>query len=452
MHLQAIHKDTDGDQDGLAHETTPSSTTGSPLHLWQVLREQLEKYGIVDLPTFGQLLKSRVRRWRAPSLAAIVASATCDDLGRLARRILGRSVGVVLGGGGARGLSHIGILQALIEAGIPIDAIGGTSIGAFMGSLYARDMDHYTVAAFAKSFAQRMTSKWRQAIDLTYPITSWFTGHAFNRSLWKMFGDRHIEDLWIPYYCVTTDIAKSRMMVHRTGYVWRYVRASMSLCGFLPPLCDQGSLLVDGGYMDNVPVDVMLDSAAASTVIAIDVGAEDATELEDYGDTLSGFWLLFWRMLGRKKLVPTLTEIQSRLAFVSCTNKLEAVKAAAGKGQNIFLLRPPVQQFGVLDFGHHESLFSGGYAFGKRIIEAWRTDGTLRRLQSPTGGEPEPPAGLLRSPTRISAAEEGGGGGTWGDQLLDDSQRSSVGASSSQAERDLGALRRRPGHRRRQSM
>lgn len=430
-----------GDDGRLAHETAPQ------VHLWQMLREQLEKYGIADLPTFGELLRSRVRRWRAPCLAAVIASATCDDFGRLARRILNKSIGVVLGGGGARGLSHIGVLQALIEAGIPIDAIGGTSIGAFMASLYARDMDHYTVTAFARSFAQRMASRWRQALDLTYPITSWFTGHAFNRSLWKMFGDRHIEDLWIPYYCVTTDIAKSRMMVHRTGYVWRYVRASMSLCGILPPLCDQGSLLVDGGYMDNVPVDVMLDSAT-STVIAIDVGAEDTTELEDYGDTLSGFWLLFWRIFGRKKLVPTLTEIQSRLAFVSCTNKLEAVRAAAAAAngrQNIFLLRPPVQQYGVLDFGDHEALFSIGYSFGKNLVEEWRSDGTLKRLLGYTNNDCDSP-GLLSSSAR---GREGVGSR---DQVNGVFERDSPSAVSSRADNTMSASRRRASHRRRQSM
>jgi lysophospholipid hydrolase len=339
-------------------------------NLWQVLRDQLEKYGIADI---AGVWEHRIR----PSIAP--ASLRCDDFGRLARRLLGRTVGLVLGGGGARGFAHIGVVRALVEAGIPVDAIGGTSIGAFMGALYARDVDYYTVQAFAGSFANRLTSPWRQLMDLTYPITSWFTGHAFNRGLWKIFGDRHVEDLWLPFYCVTTDIARSKQVVCRSGYVWRYVRASMSLSGFLPPLCDQGALLVDGGYLNNVPVDVMLGQGAAS-VIAIDVGAEDETNLTDYGDSLSGFWLIFQRLLGRKLLIPTLTEIQSRLAFVNCVAKIEQVKAAAAAGTNVIYLRPPVQKFGVMDFAHYADIHAIGYEYGRATVEEWRADGTLKRL------------------------------------------------------------------------
>lgn len=352
--------------------------------MWQVLHDQLEKYGLAELSEASALVRDLWAPTRHPTLASIVATASSDDFGRLARRLLGKTVGLVLGGGGARGLSHIGVIQALVEAGIPVDTIGGTSIGAFIGALYSRDVDYYAAQAFTKNFSQRMSSKWRQLLDLTYPITSWFTGHAFNRNLWKIFGDRHIEDNWLPFFCMTTDIAHSKMVVHRTGYVWRYVRASMSLSGFLPPLCDRGALLVDGGYLNNVPVDVMMSTTeskvGATTVIAIDVGAEDETNLYDYGDTLSGFWLIFQRLIGRKLLIPTLAEIQLRLAYVGCTAKVEAVKAAASTTQDVLYLRPPVQQYAVMDFHHHSKLIEVGYEYGKRVVEGWRADGTLKRL------------------------------------------------------------------------
>lgn len=82
----------------------------------------------------------------------------------------------MLGGGGSKGCAHIGIIQAMEEAGIPIDIIGGTSIGSFVGSLYARNMDLVSVIARTKLFAGRMSSVWRQLMDLTYPLTAWFTG------------------------------------------------------------------------------------------------------------------------------------------------------------------------------------------------------------------------------------------------------------------------------------
>jgi lysophospholipid hydrolase len=99
-----------------------------------------------------------------------------NDFARLARRLCGKSVALVLGGGGSKGCAHIGIIQAMEEAGIPIDIIGGTSIGSFVGSLYARNMDLVSVIARTKLFAGRMSSVWRQLMDLTYPLTAWFTG------------------------------------------------------------------------------------------------------------------------------------------------------------------------------------------------------------------------------------------------------------------------------------
>jgi lysophospholipid hydrolase len=91
------------------------------------------------------------------------------DFHRLARRLCGKSIGLVLGGGGARGISHVGVIKALEEAGIPIDIVGGTSIGAFIGALYARDADIVPMYGRAKKFAGRMGSMWRFVLDLTYP-------------------------------------------------------------------------------------------------------------------------------------------------------------------------------------------------------------------------------------------------------------------------------------------
>jgi lysophospholipid hydrolase len=94
------------------------------------------------------------------------------------------------------------------------------------------------------------------------------------RAIERVFGNRLIEDLWIPYFCISTDISASQMRVHSHGSLWRYVRASMSLSGYLPPMCDpdDGHLLLDGGYVNNLPVDVMRTRFRATTIIAIDGG------------------------------------------------------------------------------------------------------------------------------------------------------------------------------------
>ncbi len=380
------------------------------------------------------------------SHSSLYTHVSSDYFGRLARRLLGRSLGLVLGGGGARGIAHVGIIKAFQEAGLEFDLIGGTSIGAFVGGLMAREQVINRTIPVVSGFSRAMSSKWRQALDLTYPATSWFSGHAFNRALWKYFGFAGIEDFPIPFFAVTTDLTRSRLQIHRSGPAWQYIRASMSLSGFLPPVCDarDGTLLVDGGYLANVPMDQMLngtmtelsglvigekarrgeceedsrDALAAAVTIAIDVGrASDRVPIY-YGEALSG-----WTVLGRKfKLfmmqtlgwplkekisVPlTLDEIQFRLAYASSagllsqtlhrshaqlrqeldSSKYSFVTARQstsdfGNLPTVFYLRPPgVQDFGTLDFYKWERVMRVGYEYGKSVARAWKEDGILDRL------------------------------------------------------------------------
>jgi lysophospholipid hydrolase len=272
--------------------------------------------------------------------------------------------------------------------------VGGTSIGSFIGGLYSRYEDIWYTYWRAKDFASRMTSVWRQLLDLTYPVTSWFTGHEFNRTIWKGFGQSEIEDTWLSYFCVTTNITHSRLEIHTAGYLWyelplsasltdirRYVRASMSLSGFLPPLCDQGNMLLDGGYLNNLPGDV-IRSLGADTVIAVDVGSEDDTSPATYGDSLSGWWAMLLRMKpwGKPAVIPSLAEIQSRLAYVSCVKQLEEVKNMDG----CYYLHPPVSQFATLDFGRFEEIYEVGYKYGQEVVKEWEIKGLLNQWRPTT--------------------------------------------------------------------
>lgn len=103
-----------------------------------------------------------------------------DDFARIARRLCGKQVGLVLGGGGARGISHLGMLQALEEAGIPVDGISGCSIGSMIGGLYSRNTDIIQATGRAKQFAGRMGSMLRILSDVTYPFVAYTTGHEFS--------------------------------------------------------------------------------------------------------------------------------------------------------------------------------------------------------------------------------------------------------------------------------
>ncbi|KAF5392468.1 hypothetical protein D9757_002292 [Collybiopsis confluens] len=297
-----------------------------------------------------------------------------SDFSRIARRLCGKSIGLVLGGGGARGIAHLGFLRALEEFNIPIDHIGGTSIGAFIGGLYAREGDVLTSSARAKHFSSRMGNIWRLLSDVTYPIVAYTTGHEFNRALYKAFYDLHIEDMWLPFFCNTTNILHSKMEIHETGYAWRFIRASMTLVGLIPPLCDNGSMLVDGGYVDNLPVAAMF-SKGASAVFACDVGSIDDNSPRDFGDHVSGWWLLInrWNPFSSARQIPAITEIQSRLAYVSSVKTLEEAKVAP----DCIYLSMPVQDYGTLQWSKFEEIQKKGYRSAKDFLVKCADEGRL---------------------------------------------------------------------------
>uniref|UniRef100_A0A8C9WF41 lysophospholipase n=1 Tax=Scleropages formosus TaxID=113540 RepID=A0A8C9WF41_SCLFO len=302
-----------------------------------------------------------------------------SDFSRLARVLTGNAIALVLGGGGARGCCQVGILRALNEAGIPVDLIGGTSIGALMGALYAEDRSYSRMRIRAREWAMEMTSVFKKVLDLTYPVTSMFSGAAFNSGISNVFQSKQIEDLWIPYFNITTDISASTMRVHTDGSLWRYVRASMSLSGYLPPLCDpkDGHLLMDGGYINNLPADVAR-SMGAKVVIAIDVGSQDETHLTNYGDSLSGWWLLWKRFnpLAEKVKVLNMAEIQTRLAYVCCVRQLESVK----NSDYCEYIRPPIDRYRTLEFGKFDEIAEVGYQHGKTVFDVWCRSGVVEKM------------------------------------------------------------------------
>ncbi|KKA29893.1 hypothetical protein TD95_001491 [Thielaviopsis punctulata] len=344
---------------GVIPETQPRRLGSALKERVQIIQAEIQKY---------TSRKLRPGQYYAPELPSK------GDFNRLARRLCGKSIGLVLGGGGARGIAQIGIIRALEEAGIPVDVVGGTSIGSFVGALYARHADVVPMFGLAKKFAGRMASMWRFALDLTYPSASYTTGHEFNRGIFKIFGNTQIEDFWLEYYCNTTNISKSRQEIHTSGYAWRYIRASMSLAGLLPPLCDEGSMLLDGGYIDNLTV-AHMKSLGAATIIALDVGAIDDDTPQTYGDSLSGLWAFVnrWNPLSTHPNPPTLSEIQARLAYVSSVDALERAKNMPG----CIYMRPPIDDYGTLDFGKFDEIYNVGYKFAVDFLAELRKEGKL---------------------------------------------------------------------------
>jgi predicted acylesterase/phospholipase RssA/CRP-like cAMP-binding protein len=183
---------------------------------------------------------------------------------RLARIISGNSIGLVLGGGGARGFAHVGLIQALEEKNIPIDFVAGTSMGAIIASLYAFGFDAKHLKEAAAYFAKQV-----YRLDLTFPYVSLTTGACINRFLNEKFGKTQcIEDLWLRNFYVSTNLSKNNTMVHQNGLLWRAVRASIALPAVYPPVIENDNVLVDGALMNNLPVDLMRELCNPGKVIA----------------------------------------------------------------------------------------------------------------------------------------------------------------------------------------
>ena len=288
-----------------------------------------------------------------------------QDYQRLARLLTGRALGLVLGGGGARGLAHVGVIRALHEVGIPIDAIGGTSMGAIIAGFYAMDSDLENMnkacrAAFLKQ---------RPMLDVTFPALALTSGKRIARNLETFFGDRQIEDLWLKYYCVSSNLTRAETNVHSEGPCWQRIRASISLPGILPPVYHEGDLLVDGGVTNNLPVDVMRTVCDGGTVIAVDVSPKvDMRQKASFGEAISG-----WQILSRGMNpftdsldVPTIANVLMR------TTLLGSSSARASNAKNADLcLYPPVTDAGLLEFQAFERVSEAGYGYALGELQKW---------------------------------------------------------------------------------
>lgn len=206
-----------------------------------------------------------------------------DDSRRLARMIAGSATGLVLSGGGARAYAHIGVIRALREAGIQIDIVGGTSMGAIVGACYAMGWDDNEIEArIRKAFVES-----NPLGDYVVPVVALSRGRRVETRLAEHFGDVLIEDLRVPFFCVSTNLVAGAAMVHKSGVLRDALRASISLPGILPPVVpDRNALLVDGAVVMNFPVRVMKDMHRGP-IVGVDVARQsiiDPTAFIDVPD------------------------------------------------------------------------------------------------------------------------------------------------------------------------
>ncbi|MEO0561716.1 MAG: patatin-like phospholipase family protein, partial [Chloroflexota bacterium] len=291
-----------------------------------------------------------------------------DHLQRAARRMTGHATGLVLSGGGARGMAHVGLIGVLEEQGVPIDEIGGTSMGSIVAGVYARRGTYQDCYTFATDFSSR-----GGVMDVTLPFSAATAGNGFTRTLRRVAGEGvYIEDLWIPFYAVATDLTHSEPLVFNSGMLWRALRASAAIPAVFPPVTrEDGRVLIDGGIMNNFPLDVMHDRLEGGTIIGSLTRTSQSENAVAYRVSETGIsgWRLAWAQLNpfvRQKPFPSLPTVLFKTMGVNSLHNLGDYKHLAD-----LLVIPEVDDFGMLDFGNAEAVIERGAETAKPIVSDW---------------------------------------------------------------------------------
>ncbi|MDN5858322.1 MAG: patatin-like phospholipase family protein [Pseudonocardia sp.] len=257
-----------------------------------------------------------------------------EDVARLARRVGARSVGVVLSGGGARGLAHIGVLDELLRAGMRIDRVGGTSMGAVVGGMFA----HGTSPAELLDLARRELVPRRLFGDVVWPRHALIRGRRAELTLARLFGGAMIEDQRRRFFAVSVDLVAAERVVHRRGPIADAVGMSVRIPGIVPPRRVGERLHVDGGVLDNLPVGEMA-AEREGPVLAVDVA-------QPFGIQPVG---------GAPGALPPIVDTIGRSMMIASGRKDDPARALAHT-----VLTPRLDGFGLFDFGRLDELVDRG--------------------------------------------------------------------------------------------
>ncbi|CAI8817923.1 hypothetical protein EON09_19105 [Pseudomonas soli] len=321
-------------------------------------------------------------------------------------------IGLVLSGGAARGLAHIGVLKALEEQGVRIDAIAGTSMGAVVGGLYASG---YSIAELEKLAT---TLDWQQALSdapprkdvpfrrkqddrdfLVKQKLSFRDDGSLGLPLGVIQGQnlalllesklahaadvRDFDKLPIPFRAVATDITSGEKVIFRRGHLPQVIRASMSIPAVFAPVELDGRLLVDGGMTDNIPVDVVREMGV-DLAIVVDIGTP---------------------LRNRKQLATVVDVLNQSITLMTRRNSEEQL---ASLRREDILVQPPLSAFGVTDFGRAQDMIDAGYratrALDPRLASLRRREGdsNLAMARSPKQRTPIITAIKVENDSKVS--------------------------------------------------
>jgi NTE family protein len=282
---------------------------------------------------------------------------------RLVRFISGRAWGFVAAGGGARGGAHLGVYAAFVEAGARFDYLGGTSSGAAMMAGFAKGLDARQIDSGIHNIFVRSRAFRR----LTLPRFALLDHKAFDRALQAEYGDVLIEDLWLPFFALSTNLSSHQTHVHRRGKLWQAVRASGSIPGVLPPFFTaDGEMLVDGAIMSNLPLEEMRQLKSGPNVV-VSLGSTGPQKWDvDYD-----------RIPGPSELAAALLNPFARNRLPQIPGMLQVIAASMlahpqeiAIGEDDVLVCPQLSRsIGFLDWSRHSELFCDARDDTSRWIE-----------------------------------------------------------------------------------
>jgi NTE family protein len=290
-----------------------------------------------------------------PSRLFHVRHDNAEDVKRMARLLTGQSVGLVLSGGGARAYAHVGAIKALKERGVPIDFVGGVSMGAIVGAGLAVGWD-----------GPEMDERIRDAFvttspldDIALPLLAMTRGEKVRERLAKHFGDIQIADLWLPFFCVSSNLTTGAYQLHKGGLLREALRATISLPGVLPPATtSDNNVLVDGAVMKNFPADIMRLSQLGP-IVGVDVSRGRSITADDVARPES-VWR--WIRSGQWRKGPPIVSLLMRAATVSTGRDLAAAREATD-----VLITPDLTGVEIRDWSAYEPAVEAGY---RATIEA----------------------------------------------------------------------------------
>ena len=350
----------------LAQEGAPFSTAPAP----GAQTDSLKRSDIILLHANRTVSPQQSGQWRkefAASRVHHICPSAADDLARLARLITGRATGLVLSGGGARGYAHIGAVRALREHGVPIDYIGGASMGAVVAASVALGWDD-----------KEMETRMRRAFvetnplgDITLPLLALTKGTKVEERLALHFGEHDIADLWLPYFCVSSDLTKGVPVIHDRGPLVKALRASIALPGVLPPVCNGDTVLVDGGVMRNLPAD-MMRANHAGPIIAVDVSIDAGLSPKDV-EAPKSLW--HWFASGEWRKGPPILSLLLRSGTVTAERDLIAARHAAD-----VLILPKLENVEIRNWKAYEPAVTAGYVATCEALEKLEVPVTELRM------------------------------------------------------------------------